>query len=686
MPARLRTLIEAEHDRLVLFVPVTLGAGAMLYFRLMAEPPAWVAPFCLCASLAGAYMLRRFWLLTYGFIALSLLAAGVGLAQYRTLGIQPSVLQEPLAFARVSGKLETVEQTPKGSKLIVKDVVIEGIAPEKTPARISLTLRFYDATLTAGQRISLRAGLFPPPQPALPGGFDFARYYYFNEIGAVGYGIPPLIATPLADSGDTSFATRFAIWRHRITDGIRSHFSEPAGSVAAAFITGQTQTIPSSVNEDMRTAGLYHLLAVSGMNLSVVAGIAFFTVRLLLACIPAIALRYNIKKGAALVALLVSYAYLEIAGAPVSAQRAFLMVSLIFIAILLDRDPSPMRSVAASAFFILCVRPEAVLTASFQLSYSATAALIASYEWGVARLRTKPGGFSLWRIAFYFLAVIGTSLVAWLATEPFIIYHFNQFSSYSLLANTIAEPLVSFVLMPLVLAGLLLMPLGLGWLAFTPMQYGVDGLLALSRWIAGLPHALWIVPAPTDAGFAITVAGLIWLYFLKTGWRWAGVLACVAGMGSAFSYNPPDLLISADGRHIAARLDDGSAVMLKGRKDSFIASQWAHAMTEHALHDRKSAPLKCDANGCTLLLRGHLLALPRAASALSDDCATADIIIATDFSIAPETCHGPLLVDLSQLERNGSASITFREGEAQIAFARTYQGERAWTSRSALGE
>lgn len=678
----LTKILEAEHDRLILFVPVLLAMGAVGYFSLLVEPPQWVGLALLAGFSMSAYACKRWVLPCSLFAILAIIAGGVALAQWRTHSITPSVLAAPINFAHVSGILENIEQTPKGSKIIVKNVAVEGLASEQTPKRISLTLRRYDPSLIAGQKISVRAGLFPPPEPALPGGFDFSRYYYFNGIGAVGYGIPPLEALPLEESGASNLSIAYSRARHTLTQSIRSFFHEPAGSIAAAFITGQTQTIPSSINDDMRTAGLYHLLAVSGMNLSVVAGIAFFSVRLMLAAIPAISLRYPIKKWAAALALLMSYLYLEIAGSPVSAQRAFLMVSFIFIAILLDRDPAPMRSVALSALLILCVRPEAALTASFQLSYSATAALIASYEWGAARINAGHSGIGLPRVFFYFAAVMATSLVAWLGTEPFIIYNFNQFSSYSLLANTIAEPLVSFILMPLVIAGVLLMPLGLAWLAFAPMQYGVDLLISIAHYVATLPHALWIVPAPTDAGFCATVAGLIWLYFWKTRWRWLGVPVAVVGMCTAFAYTPPDILISGDGKHIALRLEQGGAAMIKGRKDSFIASQWSHAFTEHEMLDKKNVPITCDATGCILQAFGHKLALPKSPEALADDCAMADVIIATDFSVPRENCRARLVIDQNALQTGGSVSVTFKGTLIEAAYARAHQGSRPWVRQT----
>ncbi len=638
---------------------------------------------CACVSFAlAAVALRRSAILRFTLIAAGLFAFGVSLASWRTHHVHSPYLTEPVSFAQVTGRVEAISPTPKGSKLLLGDVTISKLAPKETPVHVSITLRNYNPDLVTGQIISIRAGLFPPPQPALPNGFDFGRYFYFQQVGAVGYGIGKPEIKTLKESGAWDFQIWFSEFRHRLTESIRSHFRELAGAVAAAFVTGEVRTIPDNVNDDMRIAGLYHLLAVSGMNLSVVAGLAFFTLRFLLAAIPGVAVRYPIKKWAALLALIVSYMYLRVSGSPVSAERAFFMVALVFIAILLDREPSPMRSVAIAAFCIILYEPEAVLTASLQLSFSATAALIASYEWGIGWLAAqgREQGIGFKRIAYYFAAVIAASCIAWFATEPFIIYHFNQFSSYSLIANTIAEPLVSFILMPLVIAGVLLLPFHLAWLAFTPMQYGVELLLKIADGVAHLPHAMWIIPSPTDWGFTLAAVGAIWIYFWKTSWRWFGLFAVVAGMSTAWLYVPPDIFVSSDGKHVAVRTNDGQMVMVKGRAVNLTAQQWARASTQEELANKKTSDIECDAEGCIVHSMRHAIAMPRHMDALADDCSMADIVIATEV-VSRDQCKPPLLIDKTMLDEGGAVALWFKDGKIVAKHARPEQGSRPWVTQ-----
>ena len=680
---KIRDAYHGEHDRLILWAPVLMGAGIAWYFHLHDEPPRWLGlgGMLLCAAFGITF--RRNGFLRGLCIALMLVTFGVALSQYRTYSIHSPALSAPMSYAYVSGRIVEIAPTPKGSKLLLEDVAIGKLPADKTPLHVSVTLRSYDPNLVTGQRVALHAGLFPPPEPALPGGFDFGRYFFFRETGAVGYGIGQMEVKSLQDSGASGFDIWFAEFRHRLTESMRSHFSEPTGSVAAAFITGEVRAIPDEVNDDMRIAGLYHLLAVSGMNLSVVAGLAFFSLRLLLAAIPALALRYNIKKWAAALALIASYVYLRVSGTPVSAERAFFMVSLVFVAILLDRDPTPMRSVALAAFCIMLYEPEAALTASFQLSFSATAALIASYEWGVQRFSQmgREEGLGLRRGMLYFAAVMATSLVAWLATEPFIVYHFNQFSSYSLLSNTIAEPLVSFILMPLVITGVLLMPLHLGALAFTPMQYGVDLLLSIAHHVAHLPHAMWIVPAPTDAGFALALLGGVWIYFWRARWRWLGGIAFIAGMSTMLFYVPPDVFISADGKHVALRLDDGRTAMIRGKATSVNAQSWARATTTLSLLDVKESPAQCDKKGCAVTTKGHNIAVLRDSGAIAEECRLSDIVIVNE-AFASDACAAAHLIDTNFLNKAGATTIWFEKSGLRMRGVRPEAGNRPWARPS----
>ena len=291
--------------------------------------------------------------------------------------------------------------------------------------------------------------------------------------------------------------------------------------------------------------------------------------------------------------------------------------------------------------------------------------------------RIPEKGFGLRHAWFYFAAVIATSGVAWLATEPLILYHFSQFSSYSLLANTLADPLVSFILMPLVIAGVLLMPLHLGWLAFTPMQYGVDWLVSIAHFVASLPHAMWIWPGPTDAGFVLVAFAFCWIYFWQGRVRWLGLAPLLAGLATSMAYVPPDMFIGGDGKHAAIRLDNGDTVMLRGKSGSVLAGSWARAALVAELKD-KDDRVTCDRLGCVAHAKGRTVAVLRGNDTLQDECALSDIIVTE--SAAPGACTHALLFDETSLERFGATTLWLKGDHVVRRSVREEQGDRPWAN------
>lgn len=135
----------------------------------------------------------------------------------------------------------------------------------------------------------------------------------------------------------------------------------------------------------MRDSGLAHVLAISGLHMAIMAGIVFWLARALLALIPGLALRYPIKKWAAGIAIGAASFYLALSGASVPTVRSWIMMSIVLIAVTVDRPAITMRNVALAALIILLVAPESLFDPSFQMSFAAVIALVAVYEWLSAR-------------------------------------------------------------------------------------------------------------------------------------------------------------------------------------------------------------------------------------------------------------------------------------------------------------
>ena len=299
--------------------------------------------------------------------------------------------------------------------------------------------------------------------------------------------------------------------RGRINDRIRAALPGETGEIAAALITGARGGISEETNQAMRDSGLFHVLSISGLHMAIMAGTVFWLLRTLLASVPALALRFAIKKWAAAGALATASFYLALSGAAVPTVRAFLMMSIMLVAVTLDRPAITMRNVALAALLILVVAPESLFDPSFEMSFAAVIALVALYEWLSGRARPSLGDISpVWRglrkVWVLFAGAALTTLAASIAIAPFAVYHFHRMTHYGLLANLLAAPLVSLLIMPMALISLILMPFGLEALPLAAMGVGIEAMVAIGEWVARLPGAVSVLPAISGTALLLMVS------------------------------------------------------------------------------------------------------------------------------------------------------------------------------------
>ncbi len=660
-------VFEKESPRLILWVPALFAIGALLYYALPDEPH----PLSVAALGAIAFLLRvvwrraRVWWLPT--LALSIIALGFGYALIHGQFTQTPMLEKPMDFATVEGRIAELEAVPGGVRVTLDRLTIPNL---QTPLeKVRLKLRGEHDDLLSGQRIRLRGGLMPASGPAAPGGFDFARWFYFKGIGAVGYGIPPVEQLGEDGQGSVSWLTQMREW---LTRRIRAQLPEAEGAVAAALMTGDRAAIPEHVNDVMRDASLSHILAISGMHMAIITGLVFFALRYLLVLLPWTRHSLRNKKHAALGALAFGLGYLLIAGLPVSALRAFIMVALVFGAVIADRRVMPMRSLALAALLLLLYHPAYILEPGFQLSFVATAALIAWYErlvvWSeadVARPRQR-------RILAWIIGIATTSFVAQAATTPFVLYHFNNLPVYGLLANLLVMPIVSFAMMPLVVLSFLLLPVGLEGLTLQPLGWCIRAMIQIAEWIALLPYHRLLLPAPPDWGMALMAFGLAWLIVWQTRLRYCGALIILLGLASYATLQLPDIFISNDAKQVALRNANGYA-MIQGNGRGFIAEQWAESVGQERF--AKAPDLRCDPEGCAMAYAESYVALPRYAMAVPEDCRQASLVISPSY--VDGRCDAQV-IDREQLPA-GHHWGWWENGQWRFETTHDMQGNRLWT-------
>jgi competence protein ComEC len=557
---RLGRPLAAERDRWILWAPVAVLLGILLYFSLGFEPWPWAGLVWLAVAAAGALLARAdAWRMAA--IGLALVGFGLAVAQAGAHFAAAPVLEREIGPRMVTGTIEAVETRTSGTRIVLSDPEIPGLASEAMPAKVRITVRTHGETPEPGLRASILAVLRPPSPPVWPGGFDFARRAFFDCIGGVGYAVGPLRHDAAAETGSGWHAWVDSL-RQTATRRIMAALDPPTGAVAAALLTGQRSAVPEATLDTIRRAGLAHLLAISGLHLGLVAAVLFVGFRAAAAAVEPLALRYPIKSWAALFALAGTFCYLLLSGATVPTQRAFIMTAIVLVALIIKRDPFSMRLVAVAALAVMIIAPVSVLGPSFQMSFAAVVALIAVYEairerW--PRWRAASSWFQ--RLLLYIAGLAVTTVIANLATAGFVLAQFNRWAVYGVGANMLAVPLTAFWVMPWGLLALALMPFGLEAAALVPMGWGIDAVLVVADWTASRPGAVLRVPSPPAWLPALFGFGLVWLCLWRTRLRWWGVVPMAAAVLVWTGTREPDVLVSGDAALVAVRDRAGDLVL-----------------------------------------------------------------------------------------------------------------------------
>ncbi len=444
---------EAEQDRWFLWVPVLFGAGIIVYFALPFEPPLLLAVMPILAAVVLGAVWRRgsASVMCTGIV----LAAtwGFGAAKLRALWVDAPVLERSFRGVEVRGFVELAEpRVTRGQRVTLRVTRLGQLDAEHRPRRVRVRVMAARPVLKPGDAVRLKATLSPPSLPALPGDYDFARAAWFSSLGGVGFAL----ARPTIDeqAGRPPLAIQLSVQierlRQAIGDRVAASLAGETGAIATALITGERGGITSATNDAYRDSGLVHILSISGLHMTVTAGAVFFVMRLLLAAIPSVALRYPIKKWAAAFAVIAALGYLLISGSSIATVRSWIMISIMFTAIMLDRPAIALRNVALAALAILVVTPESMFDAGFEMSFAAVIALVSVYE--IIRDRARERGPGQGRgpilgILLFFGGIVLTTVIASLAVAPFGVYHFHKSQQFAVLANLVAIPICNIVVM-----------------------------------------------------------------------------------------------------------------------------------------------------------------------------------------------------------------------------------------------
>ncbi|MEO3385905.1 ComEC/Rec2 family competence protein [Mesorhizobium sp. CAU 1741] len=671
---------ERDHGALFLFVPVFLALGALVYFSLTSEPA--FTPLLLSALVVGVLSLAAHArpALKAGLLALLFTIAGMVAAKLETWRIDTPMLGSEVT-TRLTGRVVQIEHQATGRVRLTMDVVAtQRPTLRYAPDRVRASARAVPEGLRPGETVEGVVRLMPASGPVRPQSYDFAFYSYFNGIGAVGFFYSNPERSGESPPPDISDRLRASVedWRLRMAERISGEIGGPEGAIAAALITGVRAGIPEEINEALRIVGLYHVISISGLHMALVGGTVMVVLRIGFALTPTFSSRWPVKKFAAAAALAATAFYLFISGADIAAQRSFMMLGVMLLAVLFDRAALTMRNLAISAIIILLMAPHEVIGPSFQMSFAATAALVAAYaawtQYRAGRVRSAPAARgpvigTMAAMMKYGGGLSMTSVVAGAATALFTAWHFQQVSPLGLLANLAAMPFVSVLVMPMAVLASLLMPLGLDGPPLQIMGMGIAAMNRIAFWLADRSAFDATGAIPLYAVLLLTAALAI-LTMSGTRLRWAAVPLLVAGIFTLVTRDLPDMFVAEDGRLVAVRLSDGRIAVNVDRPRAFVLENWERAFSANdVLKPRDGDPFAetrdpgfiCDDRLCLARQRGHVVVYTQDKVAAAQACAYASVIILDD-ATARYRCGGRAKVLTKRdLARQGSAEVTLSE-------------------------
>lgn len=408
---------------------------------------------------------------------------------------QEIVIQGTVAGAPLRGPSETA-----------LTVELEGWAPSRTAPLIaqrgSIRVTTPKTELAAGDRLRAQVRVFVFDRPALA---PADTPLFFASLSS------PRAAMVLERThGPSAIMERV---RGRMHDALALHLDGEREAIVRAFATGDRSAIPRALAGDFQAAGLSHLLAVSGLNLAIIAGVFVVALAWILRRVPRIALGIGAARFAAIPAIPFSIAYTLLVGATPSAVRAAIMVLALCFAQLLGRLRDAISALSLALLVMCALDPGAITDVSLQLSF---AAVLGLFYLGPRLTPRLPEN----RVLRVTVQVASASAAACLATAPIVACYFGQVSLIGLVSNIPAHPLSSLILVPLALVGGIL-ALFSGTVAHPVLWiagWAAELLAGLARLAAKVPGGTVELFTPNLLELALAVAVLVAIAAQKKRW------------------------------------------------------------------------------------------------------------------------------------------------------------------------
>ncbi|MCR4917495.1 MAG: ComEC family competence protein [Alphaproteobacteria bacterium] len=592
------------------------------YFTLNFEPSLFAVVMFSVIGLVGILFSKKFM-----FICMLLCAVfGFGYSGTYSHIKNTMMLSHDLHNAELSGRIHELEHTDDKLRIFI-DTEKYGLVRVSTKSDIRLKI---------GDKITGTGGLFKLAPAYTPETFDFARWGYFNNITATGY----INDIKIIENN-----------KHDGLNNIRWDIHKKANSfLTDALVLGYQKTLPQKHREIWTQNGVAHIWSISGYHMTLLAGWLFAVFYMIFRCIPAITRRTSARIPAIICAWFGLIGYLALSGCGVATLRAFLMTTLVMIAFVLGRNVLSLRTACIVFVCILLLNPYYVMTAGFQLSFSAIFGLV--WLWTIKK-PILPSN----KILKYLYAAILTALTATLFTMPFALAHFNSIPLYGLIGNLIFLPLFSFVIMPLVIFGTIFSLLGTT--SLLNLAHSIyDKIFGIATDITTMPWANISTGNISNVVLILFVLGLASLIFIVTDEKFKSailrhlnivlaIVFCFSGIVLVCLSPRPIVYISND-HNLIGHVQNGKLLFSK-TKDSgnyFAFETWKKSNREDPDSQNKKLPKN---KGIIIINNGNWkLAYAQRFMPLSKNieawCKNSDIkYIVSYFDIKSKTCDKKII-------------------------------------------
>lgn len=689
---------ERDQGNLFNIAPIIFGVGIWTYFSVAFEPNLQIVIASLIAIIISTIKIHSRGMLFHFAVTIALFLGGMVAAQ---LQVKRTQMQVPSAqiTSNIRGIVLKVDKNTRGSpRYFIRPTYIEKLGNNKLPTGIRISTSKKYKKYIPGDTITGLARLTPLSGPAYPGGYDFAFFAWFKGHAMSGFfmGEPTHSTITISKSISERIFIEIANWRGSVSTRIRAGINGEPGELAVALITGDRSGLSIKTKESLRKSGLAHILAISGLHMALVTLTMVWLVRSLLLLIPNFAHKYSIKKWAIGAGFIVATFYLFLSGNAIATQRAWIMISIMMLANLLDRPAITIRSVAVAALLILLLFPASLFSPGFQMSFAAVLALVSIYRaWSKRQLHKtkikKDRGIVLNAIGSVFKYGMGlslTSLIAGTATAFFAAWHFHRIAPLGFIANLGAMPIVSALVMPLALISVLLMPYGLEGLTLIPLGLAIEAVV----WISDKTNSI-----PIDFSTGIqskqmlysSLAMLAFALLPVDKLRYVAIIPTLALIYFMAQRQPiPHLLIAQDGRTIAAATSllnknntvesdtdisilngasiytgQGALTLLYPRRNKFVSQIWLKAYSGGVSGNSKSNTKRntnsnCDKEQCKFMLGNISVYIIYNPKLISNACKYADILAAPRLRyVRCKTKKPKVILKRQDFEKNGSHAI-----------------------------